>query len=295
MLDPGNPRQVREGTHYQNSVLVPGNASALYDPGAAPHGTLAAVWYPSSTLKTQRRMLVYTPPGYETSSERYPVLYLLHGGGGDEDTWDLMGAANVIMDNLIAQRKAVPMIVVMPNANWDQTAAFAVGGSGAAPLVGTKNAGPPPQDYRRAQREIIDDMAPFVEKNFRVLTDREHRAIAGLSMGAGIALNVGLNRLDKFASVGEFSSGMFGGVAVPPFDMEKSFPGLLKDPSGTNQKLKVLYMSCGTEDSRLPFQKQVAESLRNHQIKLTFESYPGTHEWRPWRNSLASFAPRLFR
>jgi len=305
MLDPGNYHIVRDGTRYMNSVLVPGTASALYQTGMMPHGTVAAVWYPSTTLKTARRMLVYTPAGYEGSKARYPVLYLFHGGGGDEEAWNVMGAANVILDNLISQGKAKPMMVVMPNANWTESAALDIGGpratpnarGGGAQPVAPSAPGGGGQNYDRAEKEIIGDIVPFIEKNYRTLAGRQNRAIAGLSMGGGISINVGLKRLDAFASVGQFSSGMFGGTggSSAAVDFEKLFPGFYKDPAATNKRLRLLYFSCGAADPRMPFQTKAVEDLRNHKIALTVKGFPGAHEWRVWRNSLSDMATMLFR
>ena len=328
MLDSGNYHVVRDGTRYLNSVLVPGPASALYQTGKMPHGTVSAVWYPSTALQAARRMLVYLPPGYEGSTARYPVLYLFHGGGGDEEAWSDMGSANVIMDNLIAQGKAKPMIVVMPNANWTEPAVLDKGGprpaaaarggagqpaprgapaAGAQPAPGAaRGAGGQPaagaapggggQNYDRAEKEIVDDIVRFVERNYRALAGRENRALAGLSMGGGVSINVGLKRLDVFATVGQFSSGMFGGVGgYAPFDIEKLSPGFYKNAAATNKKLKLLYFSCGTEDPRMEFHTKVAEEMRSHGITLTVKSYPGGHQWKVWRNSLADIATMLFR
>jgi enterochelin esterase-like enzyme len=306
MLDPGNYHIVRDGTRYMNALLVPGPAVAFLRTDKVPHGAVSAVWYPSTGLKTNRRMVVYTPPGYEGGQTRYPVLILFHGGGGDEEAWSSMGSTNVIMDNLIAQGKAKPMIVVMPNANWNEPAVLDVGGPrppqparGAGAPSGRRGAAPgapPAQNYDQAEKEIVGDIIPFVEKNYRALRGRDNRAIAGLSMGGGISINVGLRRLDVFATVAQFSSGMFGGVsAYAPFDIEKISPGIYKDPAATNEKLKLLFFSCGEGDPRLPFQTKVVEDMRAHKINLTFKRYPGSHEWRVWRNSLADMAPMLFR
>jgi enterochelin esterase family protein len=317
-LDPGNSRVLRDGVRRLNAVLVPGAGSAAYQVGKVPHGSVAAVWYPSPTLKAPRRMLVYTPAGYEGGNRRYPVLYLFHGGGGDEEAWNELGSTSAIMDNLVAQGKAKPMIVVMPNANWNDTSilepaaprgqpaaprggdpAAPRGGQPGAPAGGQPGAAPaaPAQDYSVAEREIVTGMIPFIEANYRALPGRENRAIAGLSMGGGISINVGLKRLDVFATVAQFSTGMFGGVgtAYGPFDIDKISPGFLKDAAATNKKLKLLYFSCGDDDPRMPFQKKVAEDFRNAKIALTFKNYPGAHEWRVWRNSLADVAGMLFQ
>jgi enterochelin esterase-like enzyme len=321
-LDPGNSRVFRDGVRRLNALPIPGTGSALYQVGKVPHGTVAAVWYPSPALKAPRRMLVYTPAGYEGGTQKYPVLYLFHGGGGDEEAWNELGSTSAIMDNLIAQGKAKPMIVVMPNANWNDTSILEPAGprgQPAAPRAGQPGAAPaapravlpggapaaPAQDYSVAEREIVTGMIPYIESNYRVMPGRENRAIAGLSMGGGISINVGLKRLDLFASVAQFSSGMFGGTGpaagtgtgggYPPFDIDKISSGFLKDAAATNKKLKLLYFSCGDDDPRMPFQKKVADDFRNAKIVLTFKNYPGAHEWRVWRNSLADAAGMLFQ
>ena len=294
MLDPGNYHAMRDGLRYLSPVLIPGDGSAMYQTGNVPHGTVSAVWYPSPVLKAERRLLVYTPPGYEGTTAKYPTMYLFHGGSADEEAWNMLGVFNLIMDNLIARGKAKPMIVVLPNAYWHEPAVLDVGGvrRPSGPGV-TGGAG---QNYGEAEQDIVEGVVPFVEKRFRALSGRDNRAITGLSMGGGIAINVGLKRLDVFASVGEFSSGMFGGVGgYAAYDIERISPGFLKDSSVTNRKLKLLYLSCGTEDPRMPFQTKAADDLRTHGIRLTFKSFPGAHEWRVWRSSLADFAPLLFR
>jgi len=209
-----------------------------------------------------------------------PEIYTY--GGGAELDWSRDGRAGVILDNLIAQKKAVPMIVVMPNV--------AFGGQGPA---GARGGG---QTYEVAEKETLTDIIPYVEKTYRTLSGRENRAIAGLSAGGGISINVGLKRLDTFAWVGQFSSGMFGGTAgYAPFDIEKLVPGFYTDPAATNKKLKLLYMSCGAQDPRMPFQTKAVEELRSHKINLTFKGFPGVHEWKVWRYSLADTVPLLFR
>jgi enterochelin esterase-like enzyme len=296
MIDPSNTRVVRDTVNYWSGVLVPGPGSALYQAGKVPHGNVSTVWYPSPALKADRRMTVYTPPGYESSTAKYPVMYLFHGGGGDEECWVEEGVTNVIMDNLIAQGKVKPMIVAMPNANWGEPAALDKGG----PRAGRGGQGGAPgggaQSYDQAVEDIVNGMIPFMEARFRALPGRENRAITGLSMGGGVSINVGLKRLDVFANVGEFSSGMFGGVGgYAPFDVEKISPGFLADPAATNKKLKVFFFSCGTEDPRMQYQTKVTDDLKARKIALTFKGYPGEHDWRVWRASLVDFAQMLFK
>jgi enterochelin esterase-like enzyme len=297
-LDPANYNVARDGVGFMNTVLVLGETTAVFQARPVPHGIMAIVWVPSAAMKTPRRMFVYTPPGYEDTATRYPVLYLLHGSGGDEDAWPTMGIANVILDNLIAQGKAKPMIVVMPNAYWNEIASLDIAGPRTAPPPGV-GSGAGSVGYEANEKDIAGDLIPFVEKHYRTLPGRENRALAGLSMGAGITGNVGLKRLDVFASVGLLSSGMFrGNAATPPAGAElldKISPGFLTDPAATNKKLRVFFVSCGTEDPRLPSLSKVAEELRSRKINVTFKTYPGEHEWKVWRHSLADMAPMLFR
>ena len=313
-LDPGNAVVVHDTTDYKNPLYIPGPGSALYKSSDVPHGTVQEVWYPSLALKAPRRLTIYTPPGYEGSTTKYPTLYLWHGASEDEDAWNVMGVTNALMDNLIAHGKIKPMIVVTPNANWNQAAGIHANGvyryagrGSQAPAAGAaggarggQNAGGGGsgggQNYDQTEGETVKAIIPFVESRFRALTGRENRAIAGLSMGGGIAINVGLKRLDVFASGGEFNSGMFGGVSgYAAYDIDKISPGFLKDAAATNKKLKVLYFSCGVDDPRMPFQTKAADELKSHGINLIFKSFPGQHEWRVWRASLADFAPMLFR
>jgi enterochelin esterase family protein len=151
-------------------------------------------------------------------------------------------------------------------------------------------------NYPLLKRELLEEIIPFVARRYRTIENRESRAIAGLSAGGGTTLNVGLNSLDSFAWIAEFSTGAFGGVAsYAPYDIDKISPGFYKDPAAINRKLKLFYMSVGTEDPRLPFQKKALEDFQSHKINVTFATFPGAHEWKVWRHSLADLAPKLFR
>jgi enterochelin esterase-like enzyme len=299
MLDPNNYNVARDGVGFMNMLLVPDDSTKVFLPQQVPHGTMTTIWVPSTLLKTARRAFIYTPPGYGDSTARYPVLYLLHGSGGDEDAWPTMGIANVIMDNVIAQGKSKPMIVVMPNAYAGELASLDLAGPRKSPPPGVGSAGGAPAVPPDAnENALVGDLIPFVERHFRTLPGRENRALAGLSMGAGIAANVGLKRLDVFASVGLLSAGLFrsttdspGGIAA----LDKINPAISADPAGTNKKLKLFFFSCGTEDPRMPFMSKAADDLRSRKISVTLKSYPGEHEWRVWRHSLADMAPLLFR
>lgn len=296
-LDPGNYNVARDGVGFMNTLLVLGDSSAVMQPQRVPHGTVTAMWVPSTLMKTPRRMFVYTPPGYEESATKYPVLYLLHGSGGDEDAWPTMGIANVIMDNVIAQGKAKPMIVIMPNAYWNEIASLDLAGPRTAPPPGVgSGAGrgaASPQDAN--EKDIVGDLIPFVEKHFRTLPGRENRALAGLSMGSGITLNVAVKRFDVFASIGVLSSGAFRDPAAGMATLQKINPEFLADPAATSKKLRLLFFSCGTEDPRMEGMAKVAQELNSRKIPVVLKSYPGAHEWKVWRHSLADMAPLLFR
>ena len=297
MLDPNNYNVVRDGVGFMNTVLVLDDSTAVFQARAVPHGTVTAAWVPSTEHKTSRRAFVYTPPGYEAGNTKYPVLYLLHGSGGDEAAWPDMGIANVIMDNLIAAGKAKPMIVVMPNAYANEYASLDLAGprKGPPPGVGSGGTGPTVDSNIQA---IVGDLIPFVEKNFRALPGRENRALAGLSMGSGISANVGFKRLDVFASVGLMSAGGFRQSATSPGGvawLEAMNPDIKNNPAAVNSKLKLFFMSCGTEDPRIDTMNQASKDLQARKIDVTFKAYPGEHEWKVWRHSLNDMAQLLFR
>jgi enterochelin esterase family protein len=188
------------------------------------------------------------------------------------------------------------MIVAMPNAYASEYASLDLAGPRAAPPPGV---GGTVHRHDANEKAIVGDMIPFLEKHFRTLPGRENRAIVGLSMGSSIAANVGLKRLDVFASVGLLSSGQFRGRGDTPAPgaalLERISPGFLADPAATNEKLRLFFFSCGEEDTRMPYLREVEEELRSRGINLTFKSYPGEHEWKVWRHSLADMAPMLFR
>jgi len=224
-----------------------------------------------------RQLYVYTPPQYDTEpNRRFPVLYLRHGSGDTEENWSDTGRAGVIVDNLIAQHKAVPMIVVMPNGDTD----------------GTWGGGSSPEGIALLGQELLHDIVPLIEKTYRVAPGRENRAITGLSMGGGQAFTIGLKHLDQFAWVGEFSSGL---VSDTEFRLDRHLPGFLDYPDEVNQKLKLLFLSCGTEDPRFPGQLDLLDVLKQHQIKYVWFPTPGVHEWKVWRHALAEFARRVFQ
>jgi enterochelin esterase family protein len=192
MPDPQNVRLIRDGVRYANWAVVPGAVSASYEINDVPHGTVSEVWYPSPALGMTRRLTVYTPPGYESGGRRYPVLYLIHGGGGDEQAWVDMGRAPEIFDNLIAQGKMTPAIVVIPNANeWEQTS------PNDKPVTAPR--GGPSGQILQFPESLVKDLIPYVDKTYRTEADAQHRAIAGLSRGGAQALYAAMNNLNDFA------------------------------------------------------------------------------------------------
>jgi enterochelin esterase-like enzyme len=320
VLDPANFQLSRDTTRNQSLLIVPGEGSDLYIVKDVPHGTVSKVWYDSPVFNMRRRMVVYTPPGYETGNEKYPVVYVLHGGGGDEEQWLRMARVPQIFDNLIAAGKAKPMIVVMPNGNANQAAS-----SDAAPAAaGLRRGGPGagamgargPAGARGAGRarggaaggyseeslsviaeEYVKSVGAFIDKNYRVLPGSENRAITGLSMGGGHAFYTGMKNMDYYAWVGEFSTSMFGGLQSTgmTYDLDTAIGGVLKDPDNINKKLNLLYISCGREDPRLNATKEMTETLRKRGIKVVYTDWPGDHEWKVWRNGLADMAQKLFQ
>jgi len=278
-IDSGNA-EVKTGSTPSTiaSILeVKGDAPAFYDAQPVPHGEIHTLWYESKSLGSIRRVTIYTPPGYDNAAaRRYPVLYLFHGANADETAWTRLGHVNLILDNLLAAGKIKPFIAVMPFGYpappWPESA----GGSGFGSVT------------EGFSRDLIGDVIPLVESHYRVYTDREHRAIAGLSMGGLESLTIGLNHLDLFSYVGGFSA------AVRPQEFQKSFAGLTADPKAANGKLHLLWIGCGTEDSLFGAAQSFSAFLDQAEIKHTFYTMPGAHTWIVWRNFLVQFAPQLF-
>jgi len=259
-----------------------------------PHGTIRSKLYFSKYTNSWRRLNIYTPPGYDTQTDKkYPVLYIQHGGGEDERGWAQQGKTDIILDNLIGENKAKPMLVVIPNGNVPSQSG-ARGGYSREGMSGF-------------QEELINNLIPFIENNFRVLTGAENRALAGLSMGGGQAFYVGLPNADKFAWVGVFSSGLFGGIGVgggregiggamgSSFNAEEQVPGILTNSKSFNDKLKLFYISVGEQDPRFEPTKKAVAAFKENGLEVEFASFPGEHEWQVWRKSLHDYAWRLFK
>ncbi|MFZ0453195.1 MAG: alpha/beta hydrolase-fold protein, partial [Ignavibacteriaceae bacterium] len=238
------------------------------------HGQIDTVYYESKTVGVKRRAVIYTPPGY-SKDKKYPVLYLLHGIGGDEFEWLNGGRPQVILDNLYSEKEIVPMIVVLPNgrAMKDDRP------------VGNIFDSIKVQAFENFEKDLLNDLIPFIEKNYPVYTDREHRAIAGLSMGGGQSLNFGLGNLDKFAWIGAFSAAP---NTKPPEE-------LLPDPEKAKEKLKLLWISCGADDRLITFSIRTHNYLQAHDVPHIFYVEPGIHDFKVWKNGLYMFSRLIFK
>lgn len=267
-----------------SGIEVPEKDVDYYLPRDVPHGEVRERWYYSGTTGAWRRVYIYTPPGYDTERDaRYPVLYLQHGSGEDERGWSNQGRMAFIMDNLLAERKAVPMLVVMEK--------------GYATRAGEPPAPTPGRGFGAFEDVLTRDLIPYIDGAYRTMPDREHRALAGLSMGGFQAYSIGLNHLDLFASLGGFS-GAGGGFGGGGFDTKTAFHGAMADPEAFNRRMRVLFLSIGTaEGQRLQDAvRGFHDALDKAGIKTVFYESPGTdHEWLTWRRSLHEFAPLLFR
>jgi enterochelin esterase family protein len=266
-------------------VVVPGVTPEAWEVRKVPHGTIHLRWYDSRSLGVLRSVYVYTPPDYERGDASYPVLYLLHGSGGVEASWSFDGLAHVILDNLIADGKATPMIVVMPFGHPEPSARL-----GFRPTFARR-------DIDEFTRDLLEDVMPMVEGSYRVLRDPDRRAIAGLSMGGNQARRIGLSRLDLFRYVATFSGSMGLGSGTPTVAaIEKAFPVVFEDPARTNATLRLLWAAVGSEETSLLAQHRMFTSVLNrHRIRNTFVTVPGSHTWHVWRRNLRDLAPLLFR
>ncbi|MDH6303929.1 enterochelin esterase-like enzyme [Parabacteroides sp. PF5-5] len=291
-LDPSNNIVMRDGSHIESRLMIPGGLTELYDVKDVPHGKVSSVWYPSPTLGKTRRMLVYTPPGYDKSNETYPTLYLLHGGGGDEEGWINRGRANYILDNLIAQGKAKPMIIVIPNGNAGSTSA-----PGEMPLSlrleQERDAGagmPRAMAGGSIPEALVKDVIPFVEANFRVKTTKEYRALSGLSMG-GYQTQMTTNMFpDAFDYIGVMSIGTFSNFGNYNKDAHIAQLKALK-----KENPKLYWIGCGTSDFVYQGVLDLMKLYDEVGLKYTYRESEGGHTWNNWRLYLSELAPMLFK
>jgi enterochelin esterase-like enzyme len=284
VVDPRNPDYSQSNNNLWSLVYVPG--AAFMDTQKVPHGAVAAVDYYSTALGRERRMHVYTPPGYEAGSQKYPVFYLLHGSGDSDDSWSTEGRAGFILDNLIAAGKAKPMLVVMPHGH---TSLNTGGGRGAAPTPGAAPAAPPRDEF---VDDFVTDIMPYVDKHYRVLSGKQHRAIAGLSMGGSQTLNIAFSHLDEFAYIGVFSSGILGRGGSS--NWEEAHAAAL-DNAGLKKGLKLVWFGTGSADTLITNSKATVDMLKKHGFNAEFHESPLGHVWINWRNYLNEFAPQLFQ
>jgi len=272
---------------------VPALESEFFAVKAVPHGTVRTQWYLSKTTGETRRILVYTPPGYDQSTSRYPVLYLQHGFGEDEAGWSDQGHENFILDNLIAAGKAKPMIIVnengMTGVHFQPSPPVRPDSASHLPPTGTVAHWFMEERYAAFDSVLSNDLIPFIDANFRTLSDREHRALAGLSMGGAQAVRIGLNHLDQFAYVGAFSP------AIAITDTKKDYDGKLADAMRVNQQLRLLWIGIGSDDFLLTPVMESHRILEKAGIKHVWVESSGAHVWTLWRKYLADFAPRLFQ
>jgi enterochelin esterase family protein len=280
------------GSKDASAVEVPEPGVTYYSAQNVPHGEVREVWYHSDVTDTFRHAMVYTPPGYDTQTRtRYPVLYLQHGGGEDETGWTRQGHANFILDNLIAQGSCKPMLVVMAN--------------GYARRAGPQPASAPtPMAAMQQMAAVFEDdvtkaLIPFIDSNFRTIADRDHRAMAGLSMGGMQTFSTTFHHLDLFSYIGGFS-----GASIPTtpgqdkVDIKSAYNGAMADPAAFAKRVHLLYVGIGTDEPARMHDgiEKLHKSLLEAQIEHVYYESPGTaHEWQTWRRDLKDFAPRLFQ
>lgn len=285
VIDPSNVHTVRDIATTSNLFIVSGERGDLYSVQDVPHGTISKVWYPSPTLGMERRMTIYTPPGYEEGKGRYPVLYLLHGMGGDEEAWPALGRTAQILDNLIAQGKAEKMIVVMTNGNAIQQAAP---GHSAEGLY--KPQFQLPKTMEGSFEKSFADVVKFVDKHYRTIAKREKRAIAGLSMGGFHALHISRTMPKTFDYVGLFSAATMKGKDETFYaDMEQTLK------AQRDNGFELYWIGIGKEDFLWKMNVEFRKQLDAMEFPYTLRISEGGHTWRNWRIYLSEFAPMLFK
>lgn len=286
VLDPNNLQIRRDWLGNESVLLVPGKESDLYFVHNVPGGTLSKVWYDSPVIGLRRRMSVYTPPGYEKGTEKFPVLYLLHGGFNDEETWTSMGRTCQIMDNLIAQGKAKPMIVVMTNGNSNQAAVPF--DSYPFTLPPSRDAVSPITSDGLFETSLVKDVIPFIEANYRVFANKENRAIIGYSMGGGQTFKITGNNPNTFGYIGIFG----GGIGLGPLT-----PEIENQLVAVRSANPILYwVGCGVDDQLAFISTQILVGLlKKYDFKYFYRESTGGHNWQNWRIYLSECVPTLFK
>jgi enterochelin esterase family protein len=281
LLDPGNSLFKPNLLGTNSMVHVPGPSSLPWETNDVPHGEVHHHFYSSAIIGDKRDYFVYTPPGYDADpAQHYPVLYLFHGYSDDASGWTAVGRANFILDNLIAEGKAKPMLIVMPLGYGAPEIVARTGGGSL------RDAGLRDKNYNLFRDALFNEVMPQVEKQYRVQPDANSRAIIGLSMGGAESLFIGLNAPDRFAWIGSMSAGGSSG------DFEKTYPNVTEK---LNDQIKLLWIACGTEDGLITGNRKMREWLKGKGVHVTEIETPGVHSWLVWRRNLAAFAPLLFR
>ncbi len=295
-IDPANNQVRRDGVNYQSFFIIPGTESDVYiHKHDVAHGNVTKVWYKSGVLGFDRRMYVYTPAGYEAGTGKLPVFYLLHGAGGDEDAWTTMGRAAQIMDNLIASGKAKPMIVVMTNGNANQA-----GAQNDVPPIPPVAGEQGMASYQRLagkfEEHLVKDVVPYIEKNYRVLTGRDNRAIAGLSMGGGHTQTITNNNPGMFGYIGVYSMGIMGmGQQNAEAAAKQEQERLAKLDALNKSGFKLYWIACGKDDFVYQGVITLRANLDKVGLKYVYRESTGGHTWANWRIYLSEFAPMLFK
>ena len=286
LTDPSNP-EVKIGyvtSTTTSLVTVAGDAPAFYDVQDVPHGEIRTLLYKSRSNGTTRELTVYVPPGYdEARNRRYPVLYLLHGFANDHHSWHRYGRANDILDNLLAAKRIQPFLIVMPLGYGGAQ----VNGDGTG--IPPKGAGAFGGDTALYERDLLEDIIPMIDRKYRTVADRKHRAIVGFSMGGGQAGRFGLGHLETFSQIGIMSAGMAGGVDTEPLAT------LAANPAKANKQIDLLWIACGKEDTAMKGAQTLHHALEQAGIEHTFLETDGAHHWRVWRRYLRDLAPLLFK
>ena len=286
MNDPANVYLIRDVSTLTNVFIIGGDRADFYKVNPVPHGTVFRIWYDSPALGLERRMTVYTPAGYETSGKRYPVLYLLHGMGGDEEAWISLGRTAQILDNLIAQGKAKPMIVVMPNGNASQ----------AAPGESSRGMVPPtmqlPKTMEGSYEQAFPEIVKFIDKNYRTIKSKSGRAIAGLSMGGFHSLHISKQYPDMFNYIGLFSAAIMPNKEVSS-PIYENMEGKLKVQFDKN--LALYWIAIGKTDFLYKANEEYRKLLDEKGYKYTYYESDEGHIWKNWRIYLTEFVPMLFR
>jgi enterochelin esterase family protein len=270
--DPINPAiKLRQRTSA-SLVEVPGAQPALWDVRDVPHGSVVTDWHKSIVLNRNERIIVYLPPGYEKGNTRYPILYLVHGSGDIQESWVQVGHANLILDSLIAEGKAKPMIVVMPAGH-------------SVPFTAGRG---PVSNNDLFEQYLLKEVIPTVEGKYRVAPGARNRAMAGLSMGGGHTIQTGFSHPDMFSALGVFSSAPQGDA------FQTKYKSVLSDAKGFNAKVTTVWLAGGDIDPVYPRMKAFSDTLEKAGIHAPLKTYKGAHTWPVWRYSLSDFAPLLF-